>query len=402
MKYGSKPTVESHKDYDLIRTFGALTSPKFPDSYDVDANIWIPDQNVPQSVLGGIPALPYGCTEYTTADLDNDLSGKLQSNPNILENVFHASAQGGADVRTMLMNATAPTPLHPERLGWLGNIFNIRAQGLLDWFDAMRYAMLQGGFEKRAISWGTPWFPSWEAAALDGKYVMPMPTDQEFKNARTSIGWHNSKFSGWELVDGKPMLRNKSWQGTHVGKNGWIVFPREVVNAVMTINGTCAFTASNFDGDIKRVSLPVVQMILSYLRSMMSFAYGGTQTMLWDTPAHCRRNVRVIADEMGLTWNQKNTLCATIHGESNWNTKAICINRRKDGSVASTDRGLCQWNDYYHGSEITPDEAINNPEKAVRIMCSYWKAGLQNQWVAYLNKSYLKYLPMESLPSTPY
>lgn len=273
MNYGAKPTPLSHKDYDFIRTMGAPISPKFPPEYNTDANVWMPNQNEPQSVLGGIPALPYGCTEYITADLDNDLSGKLQSNPNDLEKIHHASSNGGADVRTILMGATAPSRSHPERLGWLGNIFNVRAQGALDWFDAIRYAMLQGGFEKRSVSWGTPWFPSWEAACLDGIYVMPMPTEQEFKNARTSIGWHNSKIAGWELVDGKPMLRNKSLQGTAIGKNGWIVFPREVVNAVMTIEGTCAYTASNYDGDIKRVSLPVVQMILSYLRNLINFTY---------------------------------------------------------------------------------------------------------------------------------
>lgn len=265
MKYGSKPTKPDYRDYDLHRTFGVAIVPKFPDSYDVDANVWMPSQNEPQSVLGGIPAMPFGCTSYTQADLDNDLSGSLKSNPVLLENITHANAQGGTDVRSAFKAA--------QKLGWLGNYFSIRSSAGLDHFDAIRYAMLQGGFEKRSVSWGTPWFPSWEAQALGKVKIMPMPTEQEFKNAYTSIGWHNSKFSGWVTIDGKPYLKNKSWQGTEVGENGWLYFSREVVNATMILNGTCAFTASNYDGDIKRVDMSIVQMILSYLRNLISFTY---------------------------------------------------------------------------------------------------------------------------------
>lgn len=124
--------------------------------------------------------------------------------------------------------------------------------------------------------------------------------------------------------------------------------------------------------------------------------------MLWDTPSHCRRNVRVIADRYGLSWSQKAMLCATIKHESNYNPKAIYQNKDKNGKVLSTDRGICQWNDYWHGKEISADEAINNPEKAVDLMCQYWKRGQMNQWVAFSSGAYLKYLATESLPSTPY
>ncbi len=115
----------------------------------------------------------------------------------------------------------------------------------------------------------------------------------------------------------------------------------------------------------------------------------------WDTPLEARHSVRVICDEEGLDLEQKNTMCATIGGESGWKTDVVHPNYViKNGikKLSSTDYGICQWNDYYHGKEITPDEALHNPEKAVRLMCQYWKRGQRNLWIAYKNMSYKLYL----------
>lgn len=112
----------------------------------------------------------------------------------------------------------------------------------------------------------------------------------------------------------------------------------------------------------------------------------------WSTPESVRHSVRVIADEEKLTPFQKNLMCQVLHCESGWNIHAINHNMR-NGKVVSTDYGLCQWNDYYHGKEITPDEALNNPEKAVRLMCKYVKNGLIRQWVCYSADMYHKYTP---------
>lgn len=112
---------------------------------------------------------------------------------------------------------------------------------------------------------------------------------------------------------------------------------------------------------------------------------------LWDTKANIRHSTRVICDEEGLTAEQKNTICATIQAESGFNLTARNDNK-VNGKVTSTDWGLCQWNSYYHAKEITPEEAVHDPEKAVRLMCSYWKRGQRNLWIAYKNNSYLKYL----------
>lgn len=114
--------------------------------------------------------------------------------------------------------------------------------------------------------------------------------------------------------------------------------------------------------------------------------------LLWNTVQNIRHSVRVICDEEGLSLEQKNTLCATIQAESGFNLHAEHFNYDEHGKLLSVDRGLCQWNNYFHGKEISAVEAEENPEKAVRLMCKYWKAGLRNYWIAYKNKSYQRYL----------
>jgi len=102
-------------------------------------------------------------------------------------------------------------------------------------------------------------------------------------------------------------------------------------------------------------------------------------------------NVRVICDLEGLTPEQKDILTACVWVESEFNTHAKLENM-KNGQVWSTDNGICQWNTYFHGSEITPDQAINDPEFAVRLMCSYWKAGKETQWVSFTSGEYKAHL----------
>jgi hypothetical protein len=72
-------------------------------------------------------------------------------------------------------------------------------------------------------------------------------------------------------------------------------------------------------------------------------------------------------------------------------------NLDKTGKVFSTDYGICQWNDVYHGKEITPEEALHDPEKAVRLMCQYVKQGLIKQWVCY-STGCIKSLPRSARP----
>lgn len=129
-----------------------------------------------------------------------------------------------------------------------------------------------------------------------------------------------------------------------------------------------------------------------------------TSKFLWDTPSHIRRNVRLMCDAAGLSVWMKNVLCACIKQESNYNPKAI-------GSVnknLTRDFGLVQINNhigYWIGDGLyfkDTNEVLNNPEKCVRFMISQFKSGHASYWSSFSSKAYLKWLPIESLPSVPY
>lgn len=133
---------------------------------------------------------------------------------------------------------------------------------------------------------------------------------------------------------------------------------------------------------------------------------------LWDTKEHSRHSARVVMDEYGLTPNEKDLLCATIEAESGWKTNRVCINL-EDGTsisttlekleqvskglkIASIDYGIIQANTrWYIGVGkplITIDEAINNPEKCVRVMINSYRRGRLSDWIAYRSGAYKKYL----------
>lgn len=120
----------------------------------------------------------------------------------------------------------------------------------------------------------------------------------------------------------------------------------------------------------------------------------------WDTTgslSHANfHNVRVLCDLEGLSYEMKNELCATVWGESEFNTHALCENHARTPSgvayIASVDNGICQWNTHYHGAEITPDQAVNDPEMAVRLMCKYFLSGRADQWVAHSTDRYLQFM----------
>lgn len=119
----------------------------------------------------------------------------------------------------------------------------------------------------------------------------------------------------------------------------------------------------------------------------------------WDTKANVRHSVRVICDEEGLNWANKNLICACIEQESGFNPKAIGkIN--KDGTQ---DFGLCQYNNgkngrgqaYWIGANAdfkNVDEVLNNPEKNVRVMIREFERGNLKYWSSYKTGAYKKYL----------
>ncbi|MBT9175229.1 MAG: Membrane-bound lytic murein transglycosylase C [candidate division WS2 bacterium] len=94
--------------------------------------------------------------------------------------------------------------------------------------------------------------------------------------------------------------------------------------------------------------------------------------------------VRRIAREEGV---DEDLIVAVIKCESGMNPRAI--NRNRNGT---TDYGIAQFNDYWYRDYITPEEALNNPEKAVRLMCRQFRKGRANDWICYRTGRYKRFL----------
>jgi hypothetical protein len=120
---------------------------------------------------------------------------------------------------------------------------------------------------------------------------------------------------------------------------------------------------------------------------------------LWDDPVNVRHSCRVIMDEYGLTWKEKDLLCAVIQAESGFDPKAKNT-KNKNGT---SDWGICMFNDgknakgqaYWIGKNAdfaSVEEVLSDPAKCVRVMIREYKKGNLKWWAAYTNGSYLKYL----------
>src|SRR4051812_47355446 len=177
--FGLKPLQYDHRDFDHLKTFGVAVPPSFPDAYNVDLGAWAPDQNLENhNFIPAIPPMPYGCTDYTEADVCADEDGELR-NPSLLEAVTHANARGGIDLREALAAAVKVF----SRSAYL----RVTAVSPLDMFDAVRLAMYSTQDERRGVSVGTPFYHEWGTPLDQG--ILPTPTS--FSTA--GLGWHNWK-----------------------------------------------------------------------------------------------------------------------------------------------------------------------------------------------------------------
>jgi hypothetical protein len=249
-KNGLKPLPYDRRDYDLHKTFGATAAPSIPDSYSVENGLWCPNQNIGGEVFD-LPPMPYGCTDYTQADACADEDKELR-NPLLLENVTHANARGGIDMRESL--AAAKTVFNRTAY------FRVTPTYPLDFFDAIRLAMLSTKDERRSVSVGTPWYPVWNDPLRGG--ILPIPAN--FSTA--GLGWHNWKVAGWKTIGGAPYLICKVWAGPDYGDHGFVYMSRELANAVLNISGAAAFTLTKLKPtDVQTIDFSFVKWVVSYI-----------------------------------------------------------------------------------------------------------------------------------------
>lgn len=267
MNTGLKPTPLDARDYDFVKSHklgGRI--PQFPTEYFVDAGLWMPDQNRPESIFNN-PAFPEGCTDYTQNDLCADLDKKLY-NPAYTESHTHANAQGGTDLRTSLESIRKDGV--QDKLGKVtkgkGPYFNVRAYTPLDYFDALRLAMFSGFPEKRSVSIGTPWFPEFEYPSSG---ILPVPVSFNLVHA----SWHNWKICGWKEIGGTTYLIGKSWQGENYGDNGFHYVSRELINRLMKITGTVAYTLTETPEEIHTIDITLLEKLRYFFYTLVGFQY---------------------------------------------------------------------------------------------------------------------------------
>lgn len=268
MKNGTQPERLKRKDRDYIRSFhpkiyaGTTSYPQFPVEYLTDNTGWLPNQNA--------DGKPEGCTLYSQTKLARIL-GVVSQTPeemvDTLEGVTHANALGGFGV-------LASIDVARTALKWFSWRYTIQTTGMLDFFDACRLAQVSGLPECRAISCGSPWFPSWERTCLSGIKIMPMPTNDELmqaKNNPKALPWHNYVYDGWSqnfpVSPGQLLYRADSWQGDI----DYLYFPREVVNVVFDLYGTIQVVPTNMDVFPSKVPLP--DWFWSLWHSWLGFSY---------------------------------------------------------------------------------------------------------------------------------
>lgn len=251
IRNGTKPHRLGWFDNDYIRSYhpqiyaGTAIYPQFPLEYLTDNTNWFPDQN--------IEGQPEGCTNYSQTKLARIL-GTIGATPQAAEAVTHANANGG-------MGILASFDAIINKLRWFKWRYIIQETGILDFFDACRLAQVSGLPEQRAISTGSPWFPSWEQAAQSGTKIMPMPTVNELAQAHnnpTSMAWHDYVLDGWSqnfpVSIGQLLYRVESHQGPNVD---YLYLDRATLNVVMDLYGTVQVVATNFGApNVAGVPLP--------------------------------------------------------------------------------------------------------------------------------------------------
>ena len=124
------------------------------------------------------------------------------------------------------------------------------------------------------------------------------------------------------------------------------------------------------------------------------------ETLLWATPKQAWHSVRVLCDNEGLSYNEKNLICEVIYQESEFKNWAVCRNKDKNGNILSSDWGICQINDYWHTGKSrtfpSAEYVVAHPEEAVLFMLKMYRLGLLKLWVGYSSGAHKKWRPKTS------
>lgn len=281
----------------------------------------------------------------------------------------------------------------------------------LDMYDSLRVALFTANRGKTkpdtVILIGTRWpydttadIPAWQDGGQGHCYIFS--------------GWKNGKMALSKVERG---ITVGTW-GVQYGDQGKFYIAREVFNKEVPTYGALFFLDETpeklreyiqkgvkLDDNIILLRIKntleklvdLYRQLLRQIKSQPQNYIAGIPPYKWDTPENARHSVRVIGDEEGLTWTEKDIICACIQQESGFNNAAICRNKNKQGVVTSSDWGIVQCNDFWWigQGKLFPsvEYVVNNPDIMVRWMIKRYKQGHLNWWVSYSSGAYKKYMP---------
>ncbi len=290
----------------------------------------------------------------------------------------------------------------------------VNVLGQYDEFDDVRASIWYFRNEKRAVSLGMVW--SWNLADM----YLNIPSDIGFGHMISAIGW--------KKINDVIYLIIKNSYNKQAGENGFHYVSREVINLFAKRYGAMMFIDENPEklkeqqwGIMAKITDIMVRILrlmseqikliekkkeeekiiesisdeLPPVEPVMEQPWEDNQAIYeleernpietqeaerkkfeaqWGTYENIIISIKKIAVEEGV---DEELACRVAKCESGLDLKAKRINNDKHKSI---DRGLFQWNSYWH-PEIT-DEMAYNPEIACRKFCNAVKNGKLNWWSA--------------------
>ncbi len=268
--------------------------------------------------------------------------------------------------------------------------------GKFDAFDNIRstiYKSSQKG-KTMTVMMGTPWYKEFNNVAINTpSKIVPIPITKPIsEHAWLIYDWEPDGTGDYNAL---ALLSN----GKKFGKNGIMRFPRDVVNFLFTYpyaDTRIVEDRAQTAWKLKAIIIKLLIEVVYKLKLLIAKKNPDSYSYPWDTPKHNWHNVRVLCDKEGLSYGQKNIICACIYQESRFNNNAIHQNKNK-----TTDWGIVQVNDYWHigyGKQFASVQyVIKHPEETVSWMIRMYKIRRLNEWVSYSSGAYKKWIPKDSM-----
>jgi len=276
-----------------------------------------------------------------------------------------------------------------------GSYISLERINGMDWYDTIRASIQKTNCY---VVLGVKWAYGTEADISTWK-------DGGTGHAITAIGWKRNP---------ERLIIVNSW-GQNVGDKGKFYLSREIINKEVATYGAMIFVdetpeklkeyitkgvkidSYQLQNIVNTFIMKAVALLVQFYK-LKNYFTGTPETSKydWSTRKAARHSVRVIGDEEGLKWAEKDLICACIQQESNFDNTAVCNNKNKKGIVTSSDWGIVQCNDYWwigKGKQFPSVEyVVGHPDEMVRWMIKMYKKGNLKYWVSYSSGAYKKYL----------